>query len=208
MGLATLHLPSARFLPYTVSMISHLKGSIFYKNDKYLVIEVHDIGYKVYGTSETLSSGGIGQTISLWIHHVIREDASDLFGFKTKDELEFFELLISISGIGPRTALGILNVTTVQTLKRAISSGDTSHLTKVSGIGKKNADKIVLELKDKFAHIDDVESSDSDVDVIEALQSLGYNQTEARKAMKEIDSTKTTQEKIKLALKQLGSSAH
>lgn len=183
-------------------MIIHLKGTILDKKDKYLVLEVNNIGYKVFATTETIESGAAGQPKSLWTHHAVREDAEDLFGFNTKDELEFFELLIGISGIGPRTALGILNVTTIGALKKAVSSGDTSHLTKVSGIGKKNADKIVLELKDKFAHEEDSGHGSGDIDVIEALQSLGYSQNDARKALKDV-SGNTTQEKIKQALKTL-----
>ncbi|MDB5203973.1 MAG: Holliday junction helicase RuvA, holliday junction helicase RuvA [Candidatus Taylorbacteria bacterium] len=181
-------------------MIIHLKGTVLDRSERFLVLEVNNIGYKVFGTTETIESGTVGQTRSLWIHHVVREDVEDLFGFDTKDELEFFELLIGISGIGPRTALGILNVTTISALKKAVSSGDTSHLTKVSGIGKKNADKIVLELKGKFEHDDSIGHGSGDVDVVEALQSLGYSQNDARKALKEIDGG-TTQEKIKQALK-------
>lgn len=181
-------------------MIIHLKGTVIDKNDKYLVLEVQDVGYKVFATTETIESVGIDQQGSLWVHHAVREDAEDLFGFGSKDELNFFELLIGISGIGPRTALGILNVTTISALKKAVSSGDTSHLTKVSGIGKKNADKIVLELKDKFEYEEDIHSESGDVDVVEALQSLGYSQHDARKALKEITGG-TTQEKIKQALK-------
>ncbi|MES2223766.1 MAG: Holliday junction branch migration protein RuvA [Patescibacteria group bacterium] len=181
-------------------MIIHLKGTILDKSDRFLVLEVNNIGYKIFATTDTIQSGVTDHERSLWVHHVVREDAEDLFGFNTKDELEFFELLIGISGIGPRTALGILNVTTIGALKKAVSSGDTSHLTKVSGIGKKNADKIVLELKGKFEHDESVSHGSGDVDVVEALQSLGYSQNDARKALKEITEG-TTQEKIKQALK-------
>lgn len=184
-------------------MIIHLKGTILDKKDKYLVLEVNNIGYKVFATTETIESGAVGQPKSLWTHHAVREDAEDLFGFNTKDELEFFELLIGISGIGPRTALGILNVTTIGALKKAVSSGDTSHLTKVSGIGKKNADKIVLELKDKFEKEDHGHVSSDEIDAIEALQALGYSQNDARKALRDISGDITTQERIKQALKTL-----
>jgi Holliday junction DNA helicase RuvA len=134
----------------------------------------------------------------------VREDALDLYGFLSEEELSFFEMLISISGIGPKTALNVLSVSSVSALKKAISTSDVSHLVKVSGIGKKIADKIVLELKDK------VEGSDEngptlreEVDAIEALKALGYSQKEAREALKEA-SGKTTSERIKEALKILG----
>ncbi len=181
-------------------MIAHLRGTIIDKDGKHLILEVNNIGYKVFATTETIESKPLGEERGLWIHHVVREDAEDLFGFSTKSELEFFELLIGISGIGPRTALGILNVTTIGALKKAVMSGDTSHLTKVSGIGKKNADKIVLELKGKFDHESYTENENEDIDVVEALQSLGYNQNDARKALKEIKGG-SAQEKIKQALK-------
>jgi Holliday junction DNA helicase RuvA len=183
-------------------MIIHLKGTILHKEDKYLVLDIGGVGYKIFGTTETIESGAMGAEKSFWIHHVIREDASDLFGFVVKSELEFFEMLIGISGIGPRTALGILNVTTVGALKKAVSTGDTSHLTKVSGIGKKNADKIVLELKGKFEKEENDYGFKEEVDAIEALQSLGYSQSDARNALKDLPAG-TTQEKIRQALKQL-----
>lgn len=184
-------------------MIIHLKGIVLHKEEKFLVLDVNGLGYKVFGTFETIESGHTGQEKSLWIYHAVREDVEDLFGFTTKDELDFFELLIGISGIGPRTALGILNVTTVSALKKAVASNDTSHLTKVSGIGKKNADKIVLELKGKFSEEDSEGGFKEEVDAIEALQSLGYSQSDARKALKEIPNNTSTQERIKLALKSL-----
>jgi Holliday junction DNA helicase RuvA len=186
-------------------MIIHLKGTILDKSERFLVLEVNNIGYKVFATTETIESGAVGQSKSLWTHHAVREDAEDLFGFNTKDELEFFELLIGISGIGPRTALGILNVTTIGALKKAVSSGDTSHLTKVSGIGKKNADKIVLELKDKFESEENDYGFKDEVDAIEALKALGYSQNDARKALKDISGDMTTQDRIKQALKILNS---
>jgi Holliday junction DNA helicase RuvA len=181
-------------------MIIHLKGIVLHSYDKYVVLDVQNVGYKIFATTETIALSHLGEERSFWIHHAKREDAEDLYGFITKDALDFFELLIGISGIGPRTALGILNVTTISALKKAVSSGDTSHLTKVSGIGKKNAEKIVLELKDKFELEEGSSEFQEEVDVMEALQALGYNQNDIRKALKEIQSG-TTQEKIKLALK-------
>lgn len=186
-------------------MIGYLNGVTIDKNDKYLVLEVAGVGYKIFATTEILESSPLLQEIRLWIHHTVREDASDLYGFTTKDELNFFELLISISGIGPRTALGILNVTTVGALKKAISSGDTSYLIKVSGIGKKNAEKIVLELKDKFGKDDESVTFKEEVDALDALKSLGFSHMDAREALKSIGSgVTTTGERIKQALKILG----
>ncbi len=136
----------------------------------------------------------------------MREDALDLYGFLTEEELNFFEMLISISGIGPKTALNVLNISTVSTLKRAISTNDTSHLTKVSGIGKKVAEKIVLELKDKVGSSDENDISLRDeIDAVEALKALGYSQRDAREALKKVEKNIVkTGDRIKEALKILG----
>ena len=144
----------------------------------------------------------------LWTHLSVRETSHDLFGFAERGALEVFELLITISGIGPKTALGILNVATPNMLRRAVSTGDTSYLTKVSGIGKKNAEKIVLELKDKL-HVTEGgapagKQAQVDSDVIEALVSLGYNERDARGVLKELPSDLiSASEKVKHALKLL-----
>ena len=187
-------------------MISYIKGTVIYIDLKYLVLEVNGIGYKIYTTTEHLSTS-IGAELSFWIHMVVREDAQDLYGFPTREALNFFELLITISGIGPKSALGILNAASVETIQSAIQSGDTSHLTKVSGIGKKNAEKIVLELKDKVDNIVDSNNTtnlSSDSDAIEALKMLGYNAEESRSALKKINrDIIDTGEKVKAALKVL-----
>lgn len=193
-------------------MITYIQGTVLDKEERSLVIRVGDnetgLGYKVFVTTGTSDSTREGSSISLWTHLAVREDAQTLFGFPSKDELSFFELLISISGIGPKTALGILNVSSVSNIRKAISTGDTSHLTKVSGVGKKIADKIVLELKGKFG-AESAEASGislrDEVDALEALKALGYGHKEAREALKEVDLSVTdTGERVKKALKILG----
>jgi Holliday junction DNA helicase RuvA len=186
-------------------MIAHLTGKVIHKEDKYVVLSVSGVGYKVYTTLDTTIRTNIGEDKGFWIHHVIREDASDLYGFDTRDELSFFEKLITVSGIGPKTALGILNVTTVASLKKAISSGDTSHLVKVSGIGRKNAEKIVLELKGKVSEESEEGGSLKDeVDALDALKALGFSHGDARDALKEIGDASSTEDRVKKALKILG----
>ncbi|MDZ4284431.1 MAG: Holliday junction branch migration protein RuvA, partial [Patescibacteria group bacterium] len=146
--------------------------------------------------------------VSLWTHLVVRDDALELFGFRERDELSLFERLISVSGIGPKSALAILDLAPVETLRSAIARGDTSYLTKVSGIGKKTAQKIVLELRDSLASAREADSAGEDYgDVIDALTTLGYSAREAREALKKMPpSTADTSERIKAALKTLGSS--
>ncbi len=191
-------------------MISRLTGTIAHIDSKYIVLDVQGVGYKVFVTSDIMSKlGKDGKEVTLWTYLTVRENAMDLYGFLALAELNFFELLITISGIGPKTALGILNSASVYSLETAIQTGDTSHLTKVSGIGKKVAEKIVMELKDKFENIAHTPESEkamkNDADALEALKSLGYTQNESRDALKKLSKTITkTNEKVKEALKMLG----
>lgn len=189
-------------------MIVHIEGKIKMKGDKFLVIETNGIGYRVFVDSQTIKvSPSKEEEISLWTHLHVREDAMELYGFKEYAELEFFEMLIQISGIGPKSALGILSVAPLDTLKKAISSGETAYLTKVSGVGRKTAEKIILELRDKMGELSHAEGMmfREEQDVLEALQSLGYSKTEVREALKNLPAeTKGTNNRIKEALKTLG----
>ena len=190
-------------------MIARLRGTVAGLNEKYLILDVSGVGYKVYAATDTLASLHEGDATALFTYLAVREDALDLYGFANSEELDFFEMLISVSGIGPKGALGVLSATTTDTLKRAIGTGDTSYLTKVSGIGRKTAEKIVLELRDKLrAHGDAKETPGvlrAESDVVEALKSLGYSQNEARDALKNIPPEIVgTNARIKEALKILG----
>lgn len=187
-------------------MITHIKGTIIDKEERSLVIETGGIGYKVFATASTVEKAREGAELALWTHLAVREDSQTLFGFPAKDELNFFELLISVSGIGPKTALGILNVSSVANIRKAVSTGDTSHLTKVSGVGSKLASKIVLELKGKFgAEADSGISLRDEVDALEALKALGFKHNDAREALKQVgESVADTGERVKKALKILG----
>ena len=190
-------------------MISLLHGTVLETGDRHVVVDIHGVGYKVYVTGDTLHALKKGSETTLHTYLAVREDALDLYGFLTPKEKSFFELLISISGIGPKGALNILTLVSVDTLGSSIRSGSVAHLVKVSGIGKKTAEKIVLELKDKLGGIEtstEVSAGmSSDMDAIEALRALGYDADEAREALKKIDpSISDTGKKVKAALKMLG----
>ena len=188
-------------------MISQLVGQTSHQDDNYIILDVSDIGYKIFMTNETIQNlKNKNEKIKIWTHLAVRENSLDLYGFLNKQDLDFFEMLITISGIGPKTALGILNVATVETLISAISSKDTSYLTKVSGIGQKNAEKIILELKNKITNLDNNNLNiKNDVDVLEALKTLGYSNKEAVDALKKVPGTITdVGDKIKEAIKYLG----
>jgi holliday junction DNA helicase RuvA len=192
-------------------MISHITGTVLDLDLKYAVICTGGIGYKVHTSTDVLEHlSHQKESVSLWIHTIVREDALDLYGFLKKSDMEFFELLLTVSGIGPKSALAILNSASPDTIKDAIYEDDASHLTKVSGIGKKTAEKIIRELKEKVG-IQDI-TSDSVARTgkqkessmaIEALISLGFSADSAREAVKKIDKTLSTQEQVKLALKTL-----
>lgn len=191
-------------------MISYLKGTIHHKDIKYVVLMTSGgVGYKVYTTLETLGQNSTGEQVELWIHTVVREDALDLYGFSNKRSLDFFELLLTISGIGPKSALGILSATTVDSIIEAITTGESAYLTKIAGIGKKVVEKIILELKgkigDNFGESSDTSKvGNADVDALEALKSLGYTHKEAKDALDDVSNDiKGTGEKVKAALKNL-----
>lgn len=190
-------------------MISHLKGTAIHLTDKFMVVEVVGVGYKVFVTLDTLAEIKLGSEVNLWTYLAVRENSLDLYGFQTIDEMNFFELLLDVSGIGPKSALGILTIASIDTLQKAIATGDTGYLTKVSGIGRKTAEKIVLELRDKLkAHKgqDGMPSTlRGESDIVEALKSLGYSQNEARDVLKQISHEIVgTNARIKEALKILG----
>jgi holliday junction DNA helicase RuvA len=188
---------------YNRRMISHISGTVIAANDKYLVVQVSDLGYRVFATAESLVTKKTGDSVSLWTAHIVREDSEELFGFETIADLDLFELLTTISGIGPKSALGIMNVATGGTIARAINSNDTSYLTKISGIGKKTAEKIILELRDKLPamYTDDVGASNHDA--LDALVALGYSESNAREAVRNLDPNLDMQSKIREGLKQL-----
>ena len=190
-------------------MISHLEGKIIEKNEKFLVINAGGVGYRIFSHQGILEKmPAIGQNIGVWTHLYVREDTLDLYGFTEREELEFFETLISISGIGPKSALGILEVAPVMSLKQAIVSEDETFFTKVSGVGKKTAQRLILELKNKLAKtIAPIKGSDSAevAETMDALVSLGYKERDARKVLQEIaKDTKGVEAKVKAALKILG----
>lgn len=192
------------------SMIASLSGTVRHKDLNLLIVDVGGVGYRVSVPSDVSLEATPSQPIFLWIHTVVREDALDLYGFLERETLELFTLLITISGIGPKTALGILNVASPATLRQAVGSGDTSYLTRVSGIGKKNAEKIVLELKDKLKYTEEDRGVDArhEGDALEALISLGYSERDAREALKKVSKDVVgASERVKAALKILSQHA-
>lgn len=183
-------------------MIGSIKGKIILKTEKFVIVETNGVGYKVNISPDTISRlKKIDEEIFFWIHTHVREDILDLYGFLDRQELEFFQMLINVSGIGPKGALSILGIASIETLKKAIGTGDTAYLTKISGIGRKTAEKIVIELRDKMGTTKTGTSLQVELDALEALKSLGYSQSEARDALKKVSPETDTNTKIREALK-------
>lgn len=188
-------------------MIAKIKGSIEYMKDGFAVVDVNGVGYKIFLTAYTFGRIAGSGTVDLFIHTHVKEDAIDLYGFLTMEELDMFELLISISGVGPKSGLGILTVASPGTIKTAILNEDSSILTKVSGVGKKTAERVILELKNKVGGISvsEQEGAVIDSDAIEALVTMGYSVSDAREALKMVPpETKDMGQRITMALRNLG----
>jgi Holliday junction DNA helicase RuvA len=169
-------------------MIGHLEGNVRAIRAGFLILSAQGVGYKVFATRETIATLKEGVQTSLWTHLAVREAILDLYGFANEEELRLFELLLTVSGIGPKSALAILDIASVETLRSAIGGGNASYLTKVSGIGRKTAEKIVLELREKIGAGTEAASRalTGDEEALEAMRSLGYSQTEAREALRKV----------------------
>ncbi len=192
-------------------MISYLKGSILVKKPKYLILLVNNVGYEVFASEKTLSLLNETSEASLYIHHHITENAQQLYGFINQPELEMFKNLISISGVGPKSALGVMASATVEDIIQAILSEDPALLRTVSGIGPKTAERIVVELKSKIGklgkemNLKDSSVAPRDIETIEALIGLGYSRKEVMEVIRQVPTEITdTSERIKGALKLLG----
>jgi len=176
-------------------MIAKLSGKVDFLRDSYAVIDVNGVGYKVFVTVHTFGSIAGRQEVELYTHTYVREDTLSLYGFLDIAELEMFELLISISGIGPKAAMGILAIADPKTISMAVLNEDPSVLTRVSGVGKKIAQRVILEKV----------QLESDSDAFEALVAMGYSVSESRESLKLVSSEiKDVGERVKMALKNLG----
>jgi len=190
-------------------MIHAISGELVNKGRDFLAVELHGITFKVLTHKRLLERPiVIGSKVSLftYLHH--KEDVLDLYGFDNQEELRFFELLISVSGVGPKSALGILSVGDIPQLEAAIKENRPDLLTKVSGVGRKTAERIIVELKSKVESSGSaikVAGMESDSDVVEALMGLGYKADQAKEALKKVSKeAEGLEEKLREALKLLG----
>jgi Holliday junction DNA helicase RuvA len=198
-------------------MIASLSGKITYKSpelrkDSYFVVDVCGVGYKVHAPASNLKKVAEGEKIIVYTYLAVSENALDLYGFLNPADKTFFTLLLDVPGIGPKSAMGILQKTTMAEVQQAILENDPSILTKMSGLGQKTAEKIVMSLKDKVQSLSarprtegEKASADFEADIFDALVGFGYSATEAKKAMSQIDKKdEDTSKCIREALKILG----
>ncbi len=190
-------------------MIAALKGIVELVDTPHIIIDVGGVGYKVLLSNTILSTVTTGQEIKLFIYTHVREDLLDLYGFLHFADLKLFEKLLGVSGIGPKTAMGIFSLGTSSEIISAIVSGDISFFTGVPRLGKKNAQKIIIDLKSKLGSSADIDLSDGNFEktseVLTALEYFGFTTREAKEALQKTKKEgQSVEEKIKLALKYLG----
>jgi len=181
-------------------MISFIKGKILEKSLTYIILENQGIGYKVFVTPDVLQKS-VGDEVALYTYHKVADDGQSLFGVSAFADLQFFELLISVSGVGPKMALAILSAGQVESIKQAIANQDAAIFTRISGIGSKTAERIIVDLKNKVGPADGTSGSS---EIFDALLALGYNQREVRDVINKIDNKKPQEQQLKQALQFLG----
>ncbi len=191
-------------------MIASLSGKVSHRDDPHLILDVNGVGYKVLVSKDVLSHlSPDRELVKLFIHTHVREDALDLYGFSTLEDLKLFELLISVSGVGPKTAINVFSQSKSREVISAIMTGNVDFFTSIPRLGRKNAQKIIIELKNKIGGTVDIDLSEKEMEenkeVIEALKSFGFTNKEAGDAIASIkDKEKSSKDKIRLALKYLG----
>ena len=182
-------------------MIGYLKGTLRDISEKDVVIVTHGVGYQVLAPLPLLLSKQVGEEAELYIHTHVREDQLTLFGFEHKKDLEMFQHLLTVSGIGPKSALAMLSVHSPASIAEAVEKGEATLLSHTPGIGKKTAEKIILELKGKLSHFHEGKKSDSFFEVRLALEALGYTAKEIHDVLQKVNPLETnTQTLIKEAL--------
>jgi len=179
-------------------MIAWIKGTVIRKGENWLIIDVAGLGYRVFAPAVVVLAAKVGEPLALWTHEQQRDDGREFFGFATPEELEFFWKIITVSGVCPKMGLTIVGASNLNAVKKWIDDGNIAALSEIHGVGKKTAQKIVLELKGKLAEADGGGDEAAD-----ALVGLGYTREEARNAVSGIEAA-TVEERVKAALKRLG----
>lgn len=192
-------------------MISHIKGIIDEKFESSVVVDVNGVGYEVGVSAPDFENVRLGEEKKFYTYHAVRENAEELYGFSTLAAKRLFELLISVQGIGPKAGMAILSLADAEEVRNAIANADVAFISKASGVGKKSAERVIVDLSDKVGapskygatevkYGKAVSSGKSD-EAMDALMALGFSLKEATEALENVDSSLSTEERIKLALK-------
>ncbi|HEX9679555.1 MAG TPA: Holliday junction branch migration protein RuvA [Candidatus Saccharimonadales bacterium] len=187
-------------------MIARIKGEVAALTHNSVVIDVGGIGYEVLVPAPLLSELSLGSEVQLMTHHHVRENSIDLFGFESNESKYLFELLLGVSSIGPKSALSIMALGRYDQIKQAIAAGNAAFIAGASGVGKKSAEKVCVELKDKLATTAEGELiglADTGDDALTALLALGYNQQQAAQALAKVDPKLSNEQRVKQALRGL-----
>lgn len=188
-------------------MIAHVSGVVAEKFGNSVIVDVHDIGYEVQVAAGDFDQALLGEPVKFYTYHHIREQSQDLFGFSSLAAKKLFELLITVQGVGPKAALAILSLADSESVRNAIASGDSGYVSKASGVGKKIAERVVVDLSDKVglavtvAQASGISSIPTSDEALEALMALGYTLGDAQVALENIPKDLPTAERVTLALK-------
>lgn len=188
-------------------MIAHVSGVVAEKFGNSVIVDVHDIGYEVQVAAGDFDAALLGETVKFYTYHHIREQSQDLFGFSSLAAKKLFELLITVQGVGPKAALSILSLGDSETVRNGIANGDSGFVSKASGVGKKIAERVVVDLSDKVglavtvAHATGVATVPAGDEALEALMALGYSLNDAQVALEQIPKDLSTAERVTLALR-------
>lgn len=190
-------------------MIAHIKGEIAEKFNNSVIVDVHGVGYEITLTALDYDNVKLGDEIKFYTYHSIRENAEELYGFSSLAAKKLFELLISVQGIGPKAAIAILSLAQPEEVRNAIANADAAFVSKASGVGKKSAERVIVDLRDKVGipshygatEIVSAPGKNEPDEALDALIALGFPLKEATAALEKVDKTLPVEERIKLALK-------
>ena len=190
-------------------MIAHIKGQIAEKFNNSVIVDVHGVGYEITLTALDYDHVKLGDEIKFYTYHSIRENAEELYGFSSLAAKKLFELLISVQGIGPKAAIAILSLAQPEEVRNAIANADAAFVSKASGVGKKSAERVIVDLRDKVGipshygatEIVSTPGKNEPDEALDALIALGFPLKEATAALEKVDKTLSVEERIKLALK-------
>jgi holliday junction DNA helicase RuvA len=188
-------------------MIAHVYGEVVEKLRMSVIVDVNGVGYEVQTSVTEYDGLMVGSKVKLYTYHHVREQAQELYGFSTLSAKRLFELLITVQGVGPKAALAVMSISDSETVRSAIASGDSAFVARASGVGKKTAERVIVDLSEKVGHATVVTAQTSYGTVVpdeamEALMALGYSLSDSAKVLEGIDTNISTEQRIRLALKE------